>query len=208
MILDPQGKIVHRSTDPSKGGHFYNTADKPRVPYADLRQGMSRHNKTGLLHGIEIPPKLAPIAGAIKQGQLAKAQAWLKKVPESGSYGTVRAELEKRLEELRGQKLAFFETLLADGKHWDAYKVGASYARCFPKAPDAAQIKSRLAALKEQPPVKKSLDARTSFRRYALGCYGPRRKVKDPAQAAAHFRRFASKHEGTEYGEAAGRVAN
>ena len=203
MVLDPEGKIVFRGTDPKQGSHFYNVPGKPKVPYADLKKAMEQHNKRGLLQGVELPGKLVAVAAAIKQGQLAKAQTWLDKVSDKGATGAAKAELEKRLEELRGKKLALFESLLADEKHWDAYKAGASYVRCFPKAEDASQVKSKLRALKSKPDVKRNLDARNSFRRYAAACYGPRRQFKEPTQAQALFRKAAKKHEGTEYGDAA-----
>jgi len=208
VILDPDGKVVHCGTDIKKGSYFYNTGGaKPRVPYADLKRAMDKHNSKGLLHGLEAPPKLAPLLHAVKQGKLGTAQKLLARVPDSGDYGAAKAELLKRLEALRQQKLALFKELLSAGEPWAAYKAGASYVRCFCDAEDCEAVKSKLRALKSNPAVKKNLDARTAFRKYALACCGPRRKLDNPQRIQRLFASLASKHDGTEYGDAATRVA-
>jgi hypothetical protein len=203
VILDPEGKIVHRSTDIEKGNSYYAIEGKPYVPFADLKKAIEGRKGEGLLGGVTVPERLAPITAAIKQGQLAKAQAMLTKVRDSGESGAFKAELTKRLDELAQKKLALFESLLSEGRSWDAYKVGASYLRCFPDGKGAAGVKEKMTALKSNAEVKKQVDAREAFRKAALALCGPKPLVHNPAQVQKVFRKLATEHDGTEYGTAA-----
>ena len=205
-VLDPDGKIVFQANEPAKGSVYYRGPEKLPVMFADLRKAVEPHKDKGLLGGLELPSKFAPIAAAIKQGRLARAQSMLTKVSDKGAAGTAKAELAKRLEALRKKKLAFLESLLADGKHWDAYKVGASYVRCFPQGDGVEGVKTKLRSLKSNADVKNQLDARKAFRRYAAACYGPRRQIKAPERAKMLFGKLARKYEGTEYGNAASKA--
>ena len=207
MVLDTEGKVIHRVCDPEKGNYFYSTEGKPPVAYADLRKAMEPHKSEGLLGGLEVPARCAPIATAIKQGQLAAAQALLAKVPRSAQYAAFKAELLKRLEELSKKKLELLSTLTSEGKHWEAFKVASSYLACFPRSNAASDVKSKLATLKGAPEVKKNLSAAQSFKRLATGIAGPVRHEVDTARAQKLFERLAKDIEGTEYGDVAKAIA-
>lgn len=203
VVLDPEGKIVHRSTDIEKGNSYYAVEGKPYVPFADLKRAIEPRKGEGLLGGVTVPERLAPIAAAIKQGLLAKAQAMLAKVRDSGESGTFKAELTKRLDDLAQKKLALFESLLSEGRSWDAYKVGASYLRCFPEGKGASGVKEKMTALRSNAEVKQQVDAREAFRKAALALCGPKPLVRNAAQVQKVFRKLAGEHDGTEYGNAA-----
>jgi len=203
VVLDPDGNVVFRGADPKKGNSFYNTDGKPPVPYAELKKAMEANKDKGLLGGLEVPSKLDGVAMAIRVGQLATAQSMLAKVSGNGDVATVKAELQKRLDELRQKKLALFTSLAGEEKGWEAYKVGVSYLRCFPKASDTGDVKAKLTALKSKPEVQKNLAAADAFKRLAASCYTPTKLKKEQAEARRKgmCSRFAEKHEGTEYGD-------
>ena len=81
-----------------------------------------------------MPFALRPVAEAVKTGQLGAAQLLLKRAPNAGDVGEFKKTLLERLEALRAKKRALFDSLVAADRKWDAYKVGSSYVRCFPKA--------------------------------------------------------------------------
>lgn len=202
IVFGPEGDVLWRGSDPHKGSHFYPEAGRPKVPFADLKKGISAHLKQGLLAGLDIPIQADMIAKAIKCGQLAQAQAYLSQVPKSGALGEFRTALETRFEELRKKKLAHFEELQKAGKDWDAYKVGSSYARCFPRAKDAMKIKSTVRKLAMKKDVRDNLDAKRAFANVVPRVYGSKGKASLRMQAKPALRQIAAKYPKTEFGGA------
>ncbi len=207
VILDPEGKVVWKGGDAHKGAFFYNTEGKPPIPFADLRTNITPLFDQGLLGGLDVPSNAKPIAKLIKLGNLAGAQALLTRLSGSGPSGEFKEKLVARLEDLRKQKLALFESLASAEKLWEAYKVGDSYVRCFPKAPDLSKIKSAVAALKMKPQVKDNLASQSLFTKVASMAFGSKAKAGADEQAPSLLNKLASKYEGTEFAEYATALA-
>jgi hypothetical protein len=205
VLFDPDGNVVAKTGDVKKGAYFYQGVEN-NAPcnYVDLKKAVEplMSAKGGLLGGLKVPAQLKPLAGALKAGKLAEVQAALASLPATGEIGDFKAELSKRIEDLRAKKRALFDSLEATDK-WGAYKVGVSYLRCFPKAKDISEVRTRVQALTKDPAVKKNLEAQAVFAQIADVCWSPRYKAQALAQARQTLQQFVTKYGDTEHGKLA-----
>ncbi|HYF00204.1 MAG TPA: hypothetical protein VEJ18_14885 [Planctomycetota bacterium] len=202
-ILGPDGKVLWKGSDPFKGAFFYPGPGNPPVPFVDLQRAIEPHLDKGLLGGLKVPKAAEPVAKQIRTGNLATAQlmlAGLKGDPDVMSFKDVLLE---RLEKLRAEKRALFDGLVAAEKSWDAYKVGTSYVKSWPKASDLAEVKEALKKLQSAPAVKDNLAAKAAFSQVAATGFGSRSKASASAQASASMAQIAEKYGATEYGKLA-----
>ncbi len=206
-ILDPEGKVAWKGSDPFKGSTFYTLPGNPPVPYHDFTQGITPYLDKGLLGGLTVPPAGKPVAKLLRTGNLAGAQAVLATLKGDASIEAFKRTLEDRLEALRRQKWNLFDDLMKAEKAWDAYKVGLSYVRCFPKAPDLAEKKDALKALQANPVVKDNLAAKDAFAKLAASGFGSRGKASMHSQVSVAMGQIAQKFGNTEFGGYAGMIA-
>jgi hypothetical protein len=207
VILDPEGKIIWKGGDPTKGSYFYQGPGAPPVPYEDLKKHIEPHLKKGLLGGLSIPAQAKPVADALKAGDLAGAQARLVALGTSGPAGDFRKEIQGRLEDLRKRKLELFDELSKAGKSWEAFKVGQSYVRCFPKAEDLSKVKGAVSTLQSNAEVKQNLTAKQNFVMITSQAYGSKAKAGSSTQAAPAIGQIAKRYAETEFGRYASDLA-
>ena len=200
VILSPEGKILWRGADPKKGNYFYSRPGRPKMAYADLKENMEPHLDKGLLGGLTVPVQGRPVEAAIKLGDLAQARLLLNRLKGDGGVAEFKDELTERLEALGEKKRASFDALMAAGKIWDAYKVGSSYARCFPKAEGAKKVKSDLRSLKSKPEVRDNLKAQKTFIKTVALAYGPTGKPEMKEKVGQALEKMAGKYSDTEFG--------
>jgi len=207
VILGTEGETLYAGSDINKGSSFYRAAGNPKVPFADLRKNITAHLDKGLLGGLKVPVMMRPVAKAVRAGQLGGAQMMLARAPDAGAPGEFKKALLKRLEALRVKKRALFDSLMAAGKKWDAYKVGSSYVRCFPKAKDMSEVRRSVSSMNFKKPVKQNLAARRIFFQIAAMAYGSKARAGMAAQAGKAFEQLASMHPDTEYGKHAAEIS-
>lgn len=208
VIVGPDGELLCRAVDPSQGAFRLIREDKEvTVPCAVLMDEIQKHLDKGLLAGVAIPEQARLIATAIKCGRLAEAQAYLTAIPDKSPLAELKKTLQARFEDLRKSKLALFEELLKAGKEWDAYKVGESYLRCFPKAEDATKVRTALAKLAQQQPVRDNLKAKQTYASIAAKVYGSKGQLKLAPQASSALQQIATTMPETEYGAIAAQMS-
>jgi hypothetical protein len=207
IIIGPEGETLWRGSDPHKGSYFYRTPGRPAVPFADLKKNIEPHLDKGLLGGLGVPVQARQVAAALKAGKLAAAGTMLDRLPSSGELGEFRKALAERLEELRARKRALFDGLSAAGEDWQAYKVGASYVRCFPSAGDASEMRSAVRSLRSKQTVRDNLAAKQNFLRIAGLAYGSKGVRKHVAQVDSTLARLAARYPETEFGRYAAEVS-
>ncbi len=208
VVLDPEGKVVYADGSPHYGSGISVTADgrKIKLVIQDLKKGLAKTLDKGLLAGLKVPARFKLLAKAIKLGQMDAAQALLKKIPDNETYKAFKGELTARFEKLRKKKKALFDKMVEEKKEWEAYKVGSSYVRCFPRATDASTVKSAVRKLKYKPVVKENMTAMKMYKKvvnYAFGARSmpTREKPKAEKKAREALRQIAKKFSGTEFGK-------
>ena len=204
-IVGPDGKVLWKGSDPFKGSTFYTIAGNPPVPFHDLKEGITPHLDKGLLGGLTIPAAAKPFVKVLRTGNLAAAQAMLAGL--KGDATAFKEELSARLEKLRQEKRALFDELVKAEKSWDAFKVGMSYVKSFPKAPDLAEVKAALKDVQGSAAVKNNLAAKAAYGQLAQAGFGSRSKASLAAQSSAAMGTIAQKYGDTEYGKFAAIIA-
>ncbi|RPH50475.1 MAG: hypothetical protein EHM91_02015, partial [Planctomycetota bacterium] len=175
-IVGPDGKVLFRGSDPFKGSYFYSVPGNPPVPFHDLKEGITPHLDKGLLGGLKVPSAAQPMLKFLRVGNLAAAQAMLPGLKGDATVTAFKDELTSRLDALRKEKRALFDDLVKAEKSWDAFKVGMSYVKCFPKAPDLAEVKDALKAVQGSPAVKSNLTSKGAYSQMAAAGFGSRSK--------------------------------
>lgn len=150
-----------------------------------------------------MPKAAEPVAKQIRTANLATAQLMLAALKGDADVMSFKDALLERFEKLRAEKRALFDGLVAAEKSWDAFKVGASYVKAWPKAADIAEVKEALKKLQSSPAVKDNLAAKAAFAQVAAAGYGSRSKASSSAQASAGMAQIAQKFGETEYGKLA-----
>ena len=200
-IVGPDGKILWKGSDPFKGSTFYTVAGNPPVPFHDLKEAIEPHLDKGVLGGLTVPEAAKPIAKLLRVGNVATATAMLAGLKGDATVTSFKTELQDRLEKLRLEKRALFDELVKAEKMWDAFKVGMSYVKCYPKAADLADVKTALKAVQTSPMVKNNLASKSAFAQLALAGYGSRSKASMAPQTNAAMGQIAQKYGDTEYGK-------
>lgn len=202
-IVGPDGKVLWKGSDPTKGSYFYQVPGNPPVPFHDLQKAIEPHLEKGLLGGLKVPKAAEPIARQIRTANLATAQLMLAAYKGDAEAMAFKDALLERFEKLRAEKRALVDDLVAGEKPWDAYKVGTSYVKSFPKAKDLAEVKDALKGLQSTPIVKDNLAAKAAFAPLAAAGWGSRSKASGNPQASAGMAQIAHKYGHTEYGKLA-----
>jgi hypothetical protein len=198
VIIDPEGRIAWRGSDPHKPNDFYADPDKQLVPFVDLKENIAPHLDKGLLGGLAVPARARGVVTALRTGELALAQARLSELREDG----FKKALRERLEALRLKKRSLFEKARSSGRPWSAYKVGQSYLRCFPEAKDARDMKDVLRTLQSRSEVMSNLAAKKAFGKI-VAAYGRKGTIDHPAAAVPLLKAMAERYPDTEYGKIA-----
>lgn len=206
VIIDAEGNVAFRGSDANKGSTFYMMPGNPPVPFQDLKANVEKYFDQGLLAGLQVPVQGKMVVKLLKAGNLAQAQAVLASL-KGDLVATFKKTLEERLEALRKKKRELFDGLLKAEKVWDAYKAGQSYVRCFPKAPDVAEVKESIKGLQTNAIVKSNLAAKESFSRIAASGFGSRSSKSAAQQMTPAAEAVAAKYADTEYGRHAANLA-
>jgi hypothetical protein len=199
VIFGPDGKALWRGLNFRHSTMVFRGSRKLLIP-SELEKRVKPHLSKGILGGVEIPPMLKPIAALIKAGRLGQAQLMISRLPSRAPYGELKQTVLGRLEEVRTKKRALFDELVAAEKKWDAFKVGSSYVRCFPRAKDASKVRSALSSLKMRPPVKDEYAAKQNFTRLAVLGYGSFARGGSGSRVHAVMASLAKKYPDTEFG--------
>lgn len=206
VILGPDSKVLWKGSDPFKGSTFYTVAGNPPVPFHDLREAITPHLEKGLLGGLTVPVAARPIAKLLRAGNVAVAQAMLGGLKGDASVTAFKEQLTERLEKLRQEKRALLDELVKAEKPWDAFKVGMSYVKSFPKAPDLAEVKTAIKEVQGSPVVKSNLASKSAYAQLAAAGYGTRSKASLAPQTAAAMGQIAQKFGDTEFGKYASTI--
>lgn len=179
----------------------------PPVPFHDLREGITPHLDKGLFGGLKVPPAAKPVVKAFRAGNVPMALAMLSALKGDAAVTAFKEEVTKRAETLRQEKRALFDDLVKAEKAWDAYKAGVSYVKCFPKAPDLAEVKDALKAVQGSALVKSNLTSKGAYAQLAASGFGSRSKpsLADPTSVA--MGQMAQKYGETEFGKYAASIA-
>ena len=206
-IVGPDGKVLWRGSDPFKGSYFYSVPGNPPVPFHDLKEGITPHLDKGLFGGLKVPVVAKPILKLFRAGNIAVAQAMLAGLKGDVAVTSFKEELTKRIETMRQEKRALFDELVKAEKAWDAYKVGLSYVKCFPKAPDLTEVKDAIKILQGSVVVKSNLASKGAYSQLASSGFGSRSKptLADPTSVA--MGQMAQKYGETEFGKYAASIA-
>jgi hypothetical protein len=206
-IIGPDGKILWKGSDPFKGSTFYTVPGNPPVPFHDLKEAITPHLETGVLGGLTVPEAAKPIVRLLRSGNVATAQAMLAGLKGDAAVMSFKTQLQERLEKLRVEKRALFDELVKAEKMWDAFKVGMSYVKCFPKAPDLAEVKEALKGVQGSPAVKANLASKGSFSQLAASGFGSKSKTSLEGPTRGAMGQIAQKYGETEFGKYAASIA-
>lgn len=205
VILGPDGTVLYRGSDPFKGSTFYTVPGNPPLPFHDLKQGITPHLEKGLFGGLTVPAAAKPVVKLFKSGNVAAGQVMLNSL--KGDAAAFKEEVQKRLEQSRQDRRALFDSLVKAEKSWDAFKVGMSYVKCFPKAPDLADVKEALKGVQGSPAVKANLASKGSFSQLAASGFGSKSKTSLEGPTRGAMGQIAQKYGETEFGKYAASIA-
>jgi hypothetical protein len=205
VILGPDAKVLWKGSSPFNGSTFYTVAGNPPVPFHDLREAITPHLDKGLLGGLTVPASAQPVAKLLRAGNLPAAQAMLGGL--KGDATSFKTELTARLEKLRQDKRALFDDCVKAEKTWDAFKIGMSYVKSFPKAADLADVKAALKLVQASPAVKNNLASKSMYAQLAASGFGTKSKPALAAPTSAAMGQVAQKYGETEFGKYASSIA-
>jgi hypothetical protein len=206
-IVGPDGKVLFRGSDPFKGSTFYTVEGNPPVPFHDLKEGITPHLDKGIFGGLKVPSAAKPMIKMFRAGNIPVGMAMLAALKGDAAVASFKDEVTARLEAMRKEKRALFDDLVKAEKSWDAYKVGMSYAKCFPKAPDLAEVKDALKAVQGSPAVKSNLTSKGAYSQLASNGFGSRSKPSLADGTSAAMGQMAQKYGETEFGKYAASIA-
>jgi hypothetical protein len=207
VILGPDSKVLWKGSSPFNGSTFYTVAGNPPVPFHDLREAITPLLDQGLFGGLTVPAAAQPIAKLLRVGNLPTAQAMLGALKGDASVTAFKTEMTARLEKLRQDKRALFDDCVKAEKTWDAFKIGMSYVKSFPKAADLADVKAALKIVQASPAVKSNLASKSMYAQLAASGFGTRSKPALAAPTSAAMGQIAQKYGETEFGKYASSIA-
>jgi hypothetical protein len=209
IILDPKGNILEQLSDPNLRDYPPNVYDLRNSPlYMRIRTTIETHANISLIGGVEVPSQAKAFANELKAGHLAAAQVHLAQLGADGPPGDFKKAVGERLEALRKKKRERFDELVKSDKAWDAYKVGQSYVRCFPRAEDFSTVNSGVQALQSKAEVTQNLAAKQAFLTVAARFYTRELKPAEREQLSAAMGQVAKRYPETEFGKYAAMISN
>ena len=206
-VIGPDGKVLFKGSSPFNGSTFYVMPGNPPVPYHDLKQGVTPHLGKGLFGGLTVPPAAKMAVKFLRAGNVATGMAMISALKGDANVSAFRDEMMNRLEALRKEKRALFDELVKAEKSWDAYKVGMSYVKCYPKAADLAEVKELVKGLQANPAVKNNLTSKGAYASLAGSGFGSKSKPTLAAPTSAAMGQMSQKYGDTEYGKYAASIA-
>lgn len=169
VILDPDGNVVSKSTlssflgsGPDKGKNYFSYM---------LDRTMEKYGKSaGGGDGGMPPVKAAPVVEMMNRGELGKALAAARKLPDKpADLAEYRDRLVAKLEERKKNAIAEIESGAADdATKFRAYQAAEKFLKAWAGEKEIADVKAVQQKLKTDDVIKKELAAKDLFLKAAV----------------------------------------